>query len=75
MNASDKRGINPHYRVEPKVRLYNLKRAENAERTTEFQDTFIANQRRSKKLKTFTRKGSLKISAVEIWMKFLPVKT
>ena len=56
LGEPDKLGINPHYRTGPKVRLYNLKRVVEVERTKEFQEAFITSQKRSKQSKTVARK-------------------
>ena len=62
LGEPDKLGINLLYRTGPKVRLYNLKRVVEVERTPEFQEAFITSQKRSKKSKTVARNNSRKLS-------------
>jgi hypothetical protein len=65
LGAPDKLGINQLYRTGPKVRLYNLKRVVDAERTTEFQEAFIASQKRSKQSKTVAKNSGRKLSVAK----------
>jgi len=62
LGEPDKLGINLIYRTGPTVRLYNLKRVVEVERTPEFQEAFITSQKRSKKSKTVARNNSRKLS-------------
>ena len=66
LGEPDKLGMNPVIRTGPRVRLYNLKRVVDAERTTEFQEAFIASQKRSKQSKTVARHNSRKLSVAKI---------
>ena len=61
----DKLGINPHYRTGPKVRLYNLKRVVEIERTKEFQEAFIKSQKRSKQSKTAAKNSGRNLSVAK----------
>jgi hypothetical protein len=66
LGEPDKLGINPHYRTGPKVRLYNLKRVVDVEKTPEFQEAFIASQKRSKQSKTVARNSRRNLSVAKI---------
>ena len=65
LGEPDKLGINPHYRTGPKVRLYNLKRVVEVERTKEFQEAFIT-AGNGLTIKTVARNNSRKLSVAKI---------
>jgi hypothetical protein len=66
LGEPDKLGINPHYRTGPRVRLYNLKRVVDVEKSPEFKEAFVASQKRSKQLKTAARSSRRNLSVAKI---------